>query len=271
VHFVPSQEPWPDTAAWNRVIGGLRGSFSGRSRERHVSEGILEKYPYMAALIQAADSFNAEVAAAAVRQGARAVAFTAAGYPFGPPHGDPPHHAAMAAAPGATFAYCAEDTVITMLREKTIEVAGEQGRVSAVQCSMRDPAAVRRAAGTAGPVMVQLQLAGQWMDDGYATWLLGEYGAVLPAGSSIAITLFSPAGTGDGDVLMGLLAAAGRLKAAWAHERHDVERWVTAAGLAFPRSGEKPVRDVRAWGRPWAEDQLPAHAGTILGAVALVP
>jgi hypothetical protein len=287
----PPPVPVPDTAAMARVMGGLRGNFAGRMRERRLSAEILRRWPHVRGLVRAADAFASRAALYAAQDGQN-VLFGTAGYPFGGPHGDPPHAAALAAVPDARFTYADASEAITMLRVKTIELAGEQDRVTAVACPLSDPAgiiaagagldagAVRAAAATgsraaalealagARPLMVQFSLAAPWGSGDYAAWLLGEYRRLLPSGSSVTLALFSPDGDQEGEALLGLLAEAGRC-AARAHGRADVEGWVKAAGLELHPWG---VTEARSREQALADARMPARPpGAILEAVARVP
>jgi len=269
-----SPAPLPGTArdaqAAARLIGGLRGNFLGRPREREIAAAILARWPHFAGLVRDADRFHSRAAVHAVLGGARAVVLGASGYPLGR-HGPPVHHAAMAAAPEARFTYASADPVIAKIRAGWIRRAGEQDRVRAACRRLGDVAGIIADAG-GGAIQVQMWLCAQWFPAWYARTLLAEYGRLLAPGSSVAVTWISAAAGPDGDALLRLLGDGvspdgGQPCRAYRHGREDMAAWLDAAGLAL--IDPPGITDVRAHDQQWADRQFaPLPGGTILELVA---
>ena len=245
----------------DRLLDELRGGNWGLQQDRDAAEKVTGVWPKgrVREALRWHDRFRSAVAEEAVSRGITAVVFGAPGFP----HGDPPHLAAAGVSPQARFWYCDPDPVVT--GQRALE---GWGRARAVPASVRDPHGLLEAVGLidaegrwlgGGPCQVQWGLAAMVMDSGEAARAAAAYGKLLPPGSELVIAI--PDGLGG----MALAWAGG----GYPHVPGDVRAWCGAAGLALDR----PVADVRAWGRPDMFGGLREGAGKgrIVVAVARVP
>jgi hypothetical protein len=113
------------------------------------------------------------------------------------------------------------------------------------------------------PLQVQVPLAAHFWPADVARRVTAGIGELLPPGSSLVLSLWSPSPDDDGKRFLGLLSAAAGTTA-HGHSPEDAAGWLNAAGLEPHPHG---VTDVRAWpGRAWAEACSP---GRVIGAVGL--
>ena len=118
------------------------------------------------------------------------------------------------------------------------------------------------------PLFVLLPLVAHFWPPAFAASVLREWGALLPAGSVTALSLWIPDGTRAGDEFAEWFAGcAARM---FTHSPADVAGWLEGAGMAVEASG---VRDVRGWTGPARSE---AHygrrkPGRVIEAVARVP
>jgi hypothetical protein len=118
-----------------------------------------------------------------------------------------------------------------------------------------------------GPVMVQLQFCAQRWPSAFCAWAVAEYARLLPAGSTLALTLGVPGGNPSAPELVASLSRAGASEF-HSHDEAEVAGWMTDAELKLVPPG---IADIR--GRGWATAELAAlrPAARVIEAVALVP
>jgi hypothetical protein len=227
------------------LAGGERARFAD-SREIRLALWLESRWPGTGAQFAAAFNFHALAARWAVTDGGAAgVVFGAAGFPGAVPM----HRAALEAAPGARFVYADTSGPAAYLNG---ELLAEPG-VTAVRATVRDPSrlmSLPEVTALGVPVQMQVQLCAHFWDDAMCRDLTGQYAALLPAGSTLALSLWSPDGTPDGEAFLDMLAAAAAAPA-YGHSPAAVAGWLRKAGLDLLGAG---VADVRAYGRGWAED-----------------
>lgn len=238
----------------------LAGGRLAGARGRELAAWVTGHDPRAGDWILAAMAFHGRAARWAVTEdGAAGVAFASSGLPCG----EPPHAAAMRAAPGTRYVY-ADANEETVLQREAIDGGP---RVSAVCKLARDAKGLLgspevTAIGT--PVMLQLQQSlHHWAPD-VARRVLRDYGRLLPAGSTLALSWWEPAGTGTGERFLGICSAA----AGWrlhGHPAGTVASWLEEAGLSLAWPG---ITDARAWPLQVQGEMAPRSPGRILTAVA---
>jgi hypothetical protein len=281
--------PEVSTRGIARLRDVLAGGHLGLQADRDLAAQILERWPGTGALVKAGNEFHRRAAARAVAGGeagfpappAEGVIFAASGFPLGT-RTDPEsfralpgggfHPRAAGQAPSALFVYADADPLAVEL-SKVLLGQPEPLRVSACQVPASDPGGLLahptvRMLLDRGPVMVQLQFCALWWPSELAAWVVTEYRRLLPAGSTVALSLIVPGGAdGSGEFLAALGRAGGT---PYPHTEADVAGWITAAGLDLVPPG---ITDVRGRELGWAAakfGRLRAVARTV-GAVAVVP
>jgi hypothetical protein len=262
-----------------RLRDVLAGGHLALEPDRRLAASILQRWSWAAGLVKDANDFHRRSAAWAVRGGtpdfpvrpAAGVIFAASGYPL-PPYGF--HEAAARARPDALFTYADTEPAVAAYSKVLLACPPPlSARPSTFLASARDPAALlgapeARAVLGRGPVMVQLQLCVHWWPAQFCAWAVGEYARLLPAGSTLALSLGVPGGAdGLGEFMRELGRGGGTV---YAHTEADVAGWVAAAGLALTPAG---VADVRSRDLGWAaaEFRRQRTIARMVGAVAVVP
>lgn len=244
------------------LAGGDSARFADRPQIR-AAAAIESRWPGTGEQFAAAYAFGARAARRAVADdGAAGVIFAAAGFP----PGFPVHAGALEAAPSARVVYADVSGEAAYLNGTLL--AGP--RVAAVRASVRYPAelmALPEVRALGGPVQLQIQLCAHFWPAAMCRDIARRYAGLLPAGSTLALSLWCPDGTADGEELTAALSAAAG-HPAYAHSPQDVAGWLE--GLDLLRPG---VAGVRAYRRGWGL-RVRSGAGTpgrAVGAVARVP
>lgn len=244
-----------------RVFCALAGGVVHSDADREAAAAVEARWPGTAAQIQSARAFHARVAAwAAGSQGARGLIVTPAGYPCDPD----PHDAFLKAAPDAKVLLADTDEEVSWVNQ---EVLGADPRVTVARVPASSPAAMMSSAEARElprPLCLIIPFAAMMLPPETCAAALAVYGRVLPAGSVVALSLWTPDGGPAGEEFLrewGPLVAP-----AWGHTAEDVAGWIRGAGM---RAVRKP-RDLRAReGREWAEEDLARRSpGRMTGAVA---
>jgi len=225
------------------LAGGAAARFANRA-EIGAAARIEARYPGTGAQFAAAYAFHSRAARRAVDGGGAAgVVFGAAGFPGAAPL----HREAAQAAPGARFLYADPSPSAVYLNGELLAGPG----VRAARASVRDPEGLMglpevRAVGS--PLQLHLQLCAHFWPEDMCRDIVGRYAGLLPPGSTLALSLWSPDGTRAGrEFLAELASEAGH--PAYGHSCAAVGRWLRGAGMRLLGPG---VADVRAHGRPWA-------------------
>lgn len=187
------------------------------------------------------------------------------GYPFDPD----PHAFALTRAPHARFVYAAAAPEVAVVARGIL--GGD--RVTTVTAMLRDPEGLMglpQVRSLGGPIQLQAQLAAHWWPPELARELITAYADLLPAKSTLVLTLGIPAESDAGRQFTVMLSQVGG-SPVYAHREEDVAGWITGAGLRLASRGVSAVRaHGRSWagmlGRPW-----PADPGRIVYAVAAKP
>ncbi len=249
-----------------RVVNRLAGGIHHTAPDREAAAAIEGRFPGTGEMLLAARSFHARAAERAVaRHGARGVIVAAAGYPRGPDA----HRAALAVAPAAGTRFCftdPDDEVTDINRE----VLGADPRVTAARAHAAGPAgllALPEVQALPGPLLVLLPLVAGWWPGGMAASVLGELGALLPAGTLVALSLWVPDGGEAGEEFLALWQR--HVGPACGHTAQDVTRWLEGAGMEVIPPGP---RDARIHpGRDWAEEHFSRTSpGRVIKAAARV-
>lgn len=226
-----------------RVLDELRGGNRGHQSERDALKRICAAWPQAAEAVRRYDRLASDAAARAVREGATAVVFGAAGFP-GP--GAQPHEAAAGASRSARFYYTGSNDVVRALRARSL--AGDS-RATALPAGVREPSlllrAVRRLGAGPGPFMIQFGTAIGFMTAREAAAALARYRDLLPPGSQVLAAV--PDGPEGRRLAM--------LADAEPHSPADVLAWLRAAGFAITG----------------ARGPCPASGGRIVAVIGRVP
>lgn len=253
--------PALDVARIARLHCAIAGGVHADSRDRELAAWLERYAPSMPAQFRAAAALHSRAAVWAVAEdGAEGVLFAATGLPCGKPL----HLDASRASPSARFAYAASDpeaalTARALLGGPRVTVTGE---------SSRDPGALMASGAVkwlGSPLSVQVPLALHFWPPDVAARVITGIGGLLPPGSSLVLSLWSPSPGTEGQRFLSLYEAAAGQRA-YGHSPADVAGWLEKAGLALHPAG---VTDVRAWPRAWAEAGLSRSSpGRVIGAVA---
>ena len=246
-----------------RVLCALGGGHVKAAADQADAEAIEARWPGTAAQVRAARGFHARVASWAVLdEGARGLIVAPAGYPCDPD----PHAAALSASPAARVLLADIDEEVTWVNDA---VLGADPRVTAVRTGAGGLAGLisrREARALPRPLCLLIPFAALMLPPGAAEAALGACGGLLPAGSIVALSLWTPDGGPAGEEF--LAGWRGRVAPASPHSAREVSAWIKAAGMEILRE----PRDVRARaGREWAETDLSqCSPGRMTGAVARV-
>ena len=273
----PAAPPVPEFDAGRiaRLRDVLAGGHLALEADRRLAAQVLEGRPWLRDMVTGANEFHRRAAEWAVSGGtpefpvrpAAGVIFAACGYPL--PGGF--HAAAAAASPDALFGYADIDAA-AITYNLALLAAPDPGHVTVFAGSARDPAGLLGAGHAQamlerGPVMVQLQMCAQWWPSQFCEWAVRRYAELLPAGSSLALSVAIPGGApGAAELARDIERAGGRLHS---HTEDEVALWVKAAGLELVPPG---IADVRGRGG-WASAEFGAQqpVARVVEAVALVP
>jgi hypothetical protein len=261
---VPATPPRIDAETIARLYSVQAGGLWGNAAERNAAAEADVRWPGTADQVRAARRFHAVAAAQAVTAGARGLLIGAAGYPC-EPH---PHRAALDAEPLARAVLCDPSAMVTLLNRALL---GSDPRVSTCEATVRDPAVLLglpEVAALPRPLFVLLPLVAQFWPPAFAASVLREWGALLPAGSVTAVSLWIPDGTRAGDEFAEWFAGCGARM--FGHSPADVAGWLEGAGMVIAAPG---VRDVRGWTGPARSEAHYARRrpGRVIEAVARVP
>jgi hypothetical protein len=231
-----------------------------------VAEQFTERFGAMGPLVRSAWTWHRHAATwALAATPARSVIFVSAG--FGAPDGAPLHHPAAADHPAARFAY-ADEGPKTVAMTRALIAAKDPGRVVAFVGHAADSAGVLEApeakwALRGAPVSVQMILALHWLPGDTAARVLNDYGTLLPAGSTVCLTMGIPDPSPAGQALAA--ASSGFGGQFYAHTEADLGRWIgQAPRMRLHRQG---IRNTPVWAVPPAA----VHpAARIVDAVAVV-
>ncbi len=277
--FVSPDGPVPDVAA-ARIMDAVRGGPHGTDPERAIAAAIEAQFPGSGERLREAAAFHSLLAAEAVTVlGARSLIVAGPGYPpSGWDEAELPHLAAVRAVPPVRCLYVTADRALSMLWQGTL--AGDAS-ATAAWASAGDPGQVAetaQAAGLEGPWSVQVQLCAHWWTDDQAAKVVAGYADVMPAGSTLVLTVPVPGGVPAGGRMGALVGeAAGTVPVA--HSPQAIAGWVAGAGLelrwpARSRPWEaRAAADVRTWpGQEWASDDLAAGiTGRVVAVLAQLP
>jgi hypothetical protein len=152
--------------------------------------------------------------------GVRGLVIGAAGWPCHPD----PHREALDAELSARAVLCDPDPEVTLVNRALLAPGP---RVSACEASVRDPAvllALAEVAALPRPLFVLLPLVAHFWPPALAAEVLREWGALLPARSVTAMSLWIPDGTRAGDEFAEWFAECGARM--FGHSPADVAGWL---------------------------------------------
>lgn len=261
---VPATPPRVDAETIARLYSAQAGGLWCNAAEREAAAEADVRWPGTADQVRAARTFHAVAAAQAVAAGARGLLIGAAGYPCHPD----PHCAALAVNRRARAVLCDPGPEATLVNQALL---GSGSRVIACGGSVRDPAALLalpEVAALPRPLFVLLPLLAHFWPPAFAAEVLREWGALLPARSVTAVSLWMPDGTRAGDEFAEWFAGCGARM--FGHSTRDVAGWLERAGMDVEAPG---VRDVRGWTGPARSEAYYARRtpGRVIEAVARVP
>lgn len=255
-----------DPAAAGRVAR-LRAALTGGTGARFADRAEIEaaarlerSWPGTREQAAAALAFAARAARRAVTEDqAAGVILGASGYPGAVPL----HAAAAAAAPAARFCYAYRSAELAFTAAGLLAAPG----VTIVQGDVREPEALLslpEARDLGAPLQVQAQMCAHYWDGEACAALAARYAALLPAGSSLAWSLWVPDGSPAGERFARDVEHATGARV-HGHSVKDIESWMEDAGLSAVGPG---VADARSLRLGWADAEL-AHRspGRVVGAV----